>query len=179
MPTFYSKMVNDALNYGVDKTKELGTLEREVVKQHKFGEYDVTVSHQLDTGDVNVQVNGPGTLFGEPVQMNYRAPKKTETGETIPADFKTNEAAVRGSSTGPDDYEITAEDDFIVEDTNKLGSNLTKLEEAVTGKDVPKRKKIVREDRQKYYESQQGQEQVLDEKYGYFDDTQPEDFIDE
>ena len=94
--------------------------------------------------------------------MNYRAPKKTETGETIPADFKTNEAAVRGSSTGPDDDEITAEDDFIVEDTNKLGSNLTKLEEAVTGKDVPKRKKIVREDRQKYYESQQGQEQVLE-----------------
>ena len=179
MPTFYSKMVNDALNYGVDKTKELGTLEREVVKQHKFGEYDVTVSHQLDTGDVSVEVNGPGTLFDEPVQMNYRSPKKTETGETIPADFKTNEAAVRGSRTGPDDYEITAEDDFIVEDTNKLGSDLTKLEEAVTGKDVSKRKKIVREDRQKYYESRQGQEQVLEEKYGYFDDTQPEDLIDE
>ena len=180
MPTFYSKMVNDALNYGVDKTKELGTIEREVVKQHKFGEYGVTVSHQLDTGDVKVIVDGTeDTLFGDSVEMIYRSPKKTESGEIIPADFKAVEAEVSGNRVGPDDYEMTFEGSYTTEDSNKLGSNLTKLEEAVTGKNISTRKNIVREERKKYYESKQGQEQVLDEKYGYFDDTQPEDLIDE
>jgi len=94
MPKWFPDLVNRVVKEGTDVSKRLGTVEREVVHTKKigtgkYGDEEVTVYQNLDTGSVRVEYGGPvfnkeGQVVrasNEPdvVYLEYRAPEEVVT----------------------------------------------------------------------------------------------------
>lgn len=185
MPEFFQPLVNKVINEGVDVTKKMGVQERQIVHKADIADHEVTVYRQLDTGEVDVYINGMKTLYQDAVRLYYKPGQVSEdasraAGRTVrePDEFIAQESSPAYSGS-PEDYEITSDGTFETNNFNELASDLTEVEAAVMKKPVSELQKRKRLERLKYYESKEGTEKLLDEKYGAYDDTMRDDIIDE
>jgi len=185
MPDFFEPLVNKVINEGVDVTKKMGTQERQIVHKADIADHEVTVYHQLDTGETDVYINGMKTLYQDAVRLYYKPGQVSEeaskaAGRIVkePDEFIAQESSPAYSG-GPEDYEITSDGTFETNNFNELASDLTEIESAVMKKPISELQKRKRLERYKYYESNEGTQKLLDEQYGDYDDTMRDDIIDE
>ena len=90
MPDWFIPLVNRIVREGDDVTKQLATVEREIVHTKKINQFEeVTVYNNLDTGNVRVEY-GPPVLTKEGkvmrndlevVHLEYKAPEVIESGK--------------------------------------------------------------------------------------------------
>jgi hypothetical protein len=185
MPEFFQPLVNKVINEGIDLTTKLGTQERQIVRKADIANHEVTVYHQLDTGEIDVYINGMKTLYQDAVRLYYKPGQISEeaskaAGKPIKeADEFIAQESSPAYSGSPEDYEITSDGTFETNNFNELASDLTEVEAAVMKQPVTELQKRKKLDRYKYYESKEGQQKLLDEQYGEYDDTMRDDIIDE
>jgi hypothetical protein len=185
MPEFFEPLVNKVINEGIDITKKMSTQERQTVHMADIANHEVTVYRQLDTGEIDVYINGMNTIFQDPVRLLYKPGQISEeaskmSGKPVrePDEFVAQESSPAYSGS-PEDYEITSDGTFETNNFNELASDLTEVEAAVMKQPVTELQKRKKLDRYKYYESKEGQQKLLDEQYGEYDDTMRDDIIDE
>ncbi len=185
MPDFFEPLVNKVINEGIDVTKKMGTQERQTVHLADIADHEVTVYRQLDTGEIDVYINGMKTLYQDAVRLYYKPGQISEeaskaAGKPIKeADEFIAQESSPAYSGSPEDYEITSDGTFETNNFNELASDLTEVEAAVMKQPVTELQKRKKLDRYKYYESKEGQQKLLDEQYGEYDDTMRDDIIDE
>jgi hypothetical protein len=185
MPEFFEPLVNKVINEGIDITKKMSTQERQTVHMADIANHEVTVYRQLDTGEIDVYINGMNTIFQDPVRLLYKPGQISEeaskmSGKPVrePDEFVAQESSPAYSGS-PEDYEVTSDGTFETNNFNELASDLTEVEAAVMKQPVTELQKRKKLDRYKYYESKEGQQKLLDEQYGEYDDTMRDDIIDE
>ena len=115
--------------------------------------------------------------------LNYKAPEKLETGQTVPASFEALEIEPRGIRMGPDDYEIEFDGENIVEGIEDLNSDVSSLKQFATGQLDETDLKIRQEKLKKVQdlnENQVSQAEYLETKYGSGEEGSPyyQDFSD-
>jgi hypothetical protein len=185
MPDFFEPLVNKVINEGIDITKKMGTQERQTVHMADIADHEVTVYRQLDTGEIDVYINGMKTLYQDAVRLYYKPGQISEeasraAGKPIKeADEFIAQESSPAYSGSPEDYEVTSDGTFETNNFNELASDLTEVEAAVMKQPVTELQKRKKLDRYKYYESKEGQQKLLDEQYGEYDDTMRDDIIDE
>jgi hypothetical protein len=185
MPEFFQPLVNKVINEGIDLTTKLGTQERQIVRKADIAGHEVTVYHQLETGETDVYINGMKTLYQDAVRLYYKPGQVSEeaskaSGKIVkePNEFIAQESSPAYSGS-PEDYEITSDGTFETNNFNELASDLSEVEAAVLKQPVSELQKRKKLERLKYYESKEGQQKLLDEQYGEYDDTMRDDIIDE
>ena len=185
MPEFFQPLVNKVINEGIDLTTKLGTQERQIVRKADIAGHEVTVYHQLETGETDVYINGMKTLYQDAVRLHYKPGQVSEeaskaSGKIVkePDEFIAQESSPAYSGS-PEDYEITSDGTFETNNFNELASDLSEVEAAVLKQPVSELQKRKKLERLKYYESKEGQQKLLDEQYGEYDDTMRDDIIDE
>jgi hypothetical protein len=185
MPEFFQPLVNKVINEGIDLTTKLGTQERQIVRKADIADHEVTVYHQLETGETDVYINGMKTLYQDAVRLHYKPGQVSEeaskaSGKIVkePDEFIAQESSPAYSGS-PEDYEITSDGTFETNNFNELASDLSEVEAAVLKQPVSELQKRKKLERLKYYESKEGQQKLLDEQYGEYDDTMRDDIIDE
>jgi hypothetical protein len=185
MPEFFQPLVNKVINEGIDLTTKLGTQERQIVRKADIAGHEVTVYHQLETGETDVYINGMKTLYQDAVRLYYKPGQVSEeaskaSGKIVkePDEFIAQESSPAYSGS-PEDYEITSDGTFETNNFNELASDLSEVEAAVLKQPVSELQKRKKLERLKYYESKEGQQKLLDEQYGEYDDTMRDDIIDE
>jgi hypothetical protein len=185
MPEFFEPLVNKVINEGIDITQKMSTQERQIVHMADIANHEVTVYRQLDTGEIDVYINGMKTLYQDAVRLYYKPGQISEeaskaAGKPIKeADEFIAQESSPAYSGSPEDYEITSDGTFETNNFNELASDLTEVEAAVMKQPVTELQKRKKLDRYKYYESKEGQQKLLDEQYGEYDDTMRDDIIDE
>jgi hypothetical protein len=185
MPEFFEPLVNKVINEGIDITQKMSTQERQIVHMADIANHEVTVYRQLDTGEIDVYVNGMKTLYQDAVRLYYKPGQISEeaskaAGKPIKeADEFIAQESSPAYSGSPEDYEITSDGTFETNNFNELASDLTEVEAAVMKQPVTELQKRKKLERYKYYESKEGQQKLLDEQYGEYDDTMRDDVIDE
>jgi hypothetical protein len=185
MPEFFQPLVNKVINEGIDLTTKLGTQERQIVRKADIAGHEVTVYHQLENGETDVYINGMKTLYQDAVRLHYKPGQVSEeaskaSGKIVkePDEFIAQESSPAYSGS-PEDYEITSDGTFETNNFNELASDLSEVEAAVLKQPVSELQKRKKLERLKYYESKEGQQKLLDEQYGEYDDTMRDDIIDE
>jgi len=185
MPEFFEPLVNKVINEGIDITKKMSTQERQTVHIADIANHEVTVYRQLDTGEIDVYINGMNTIFQDPVRLLYKPGQISEeaskmSGKPVrePDEFVAQESSPAYSGS-PEDYEVTSDGTFETNNFNELASDLTEVEAAVMKQPVTELQKRKKLERLKYYESKEAQQKLLDEQYGEYDDTMRDDVIDE
>ena len=189
MPTWFKPLVNKVIKEGDDVTKKAATGEREIVHTKKLDEYDeVTVTQDLDTGNVRVDYHGTNNMGDGPIQLDYRAsqeiPLKGKKGST-----KTKEefSAVESEPeivNWDGDMEWSGEN--VVSKVDDLLTDTTKLETYATGKN-PNIKKLLKSEKKKKHvnklnEDQMEQLEYIENKSGHLaperllDEPIPDDF---
>ena len=169
-PEWFDALVNKVITQGEDVTKEMATLDRQVIHRYKLDtDETVDVTQYLDSGDIKVTYDSPNNMAGEYIDLNYKAPEMLEEGKIVPADFKAIEAEPRGVRSGPDDYDIEFDGENIVENVDELMSDTNKLK-SLGGKN-PSMKEILEGTKKKkrvqaINEDQVEQAEYLDTKYG-------------
>jgi hypothetical protein len=78
MPEFFQPLVNKVINEGIDLTTKLGTQERQIVRKADIAGHEVTVYHQLETGETDVYINGMKTLYQDAVRLHYKPGQVSE-----------------------------------------------------------------------------------------------------
>ena len=185
MPEFFEPLVNKVINEGIDITQKMSTQERQIVHMADIANHEVTVYRQLDTGEIDVYINGMKTLYQDAVRLYYKPGQISEeaskaAGKPIKeADEFIAQESSPAYSGSPEDYEVTSDGTFETNNFNELASDLTEVEAAVMKQPVTELQKRKKLDRYKYYESKEGQQKLLDEQYGEYDDTMRDDIIDE
>ena len=110
MPSWFKPLVNKVIKEGEDVTEKFATKERQIVHTKKLGDPkaddvyadEVTVTQDLDTGNVRVEYHS-GTNMGEaPIQLDYKAAEIVEPdiatgkgGGTIKEEFTAIESEPR------------------------------------------------------------------------------------
>ena len=169
-PEWFDPLVNKVITEGEDVTKQMATLDRQVIHRYKLDtDETVDVTQYLDSGDIKVTYDSPNNMAGEYIDLNYKAPEMLEEGKIVPADFKAIEAEPRGVRSGPDDYDIEFDGENIVENVDELMSDTNKLK-SLGGKN-PSMKEILEGTKKKkrvqaINEDQVEQAEYLDTKYG-------------
>jgi hypothetical protein len=169
MPEFFQPLVNKVINEGIDLTTKLGTQERQIVRKADIAGHEVTVYHQLETGETDVYINGMKTLYQDAVRLYYKPGQVSEeaskaSGKIVkePDEFIAQESSPAYSGS-PEDYEITSDGTFETNNFNELASDLSEVEAAVLKQPVSELQKRKKLERLKYYESKEGQQKLLDE----------------
>ena len=185
MPEFFEPLVNKVINEGIDITQKMSTQERQTVHLADIADHEVTVYRQLDTGEIDVYINGMKTLYQDAVRLYYKPGQISEeaskaAGKPIKeADEFIAQESSPAYSGSPEDYEITSDGTFETNNFNELASDLTEVEAAVMKQPVTELQKRKKLEKYKYYESKEGTQKLLDEQYGEYDDTMRDDVIDE
>ena len=203
-PEWFDQLVNKVILEGDDVTKQFATKEREIVHVKTLekgsnridpntGEIakpgtplsdDVTVkvTQDLDDGAVRVEYSSPESMYGDPVQLQYKKPLPDEGNPNPAAEFDVAESGPVGRSYGPDDYEIEL-DEVGGTSIKDLSSDVSKLKEYATGK-KPTMKEIVQNKKRKDKAKaiSEGGESEMDEvirrqgEYIQFEDIDPGDY---
>ena len=101
----------------------------------------VRVTEDIDDGAVRVEYESQESMFGEPVQLQYRKPLPDEGDPRPTAEFEVSESGIVGRADGPDDFSLEGED-MIGSSIRELESDVSKLKQYATGKG-PTMKEIV------------------------------------
>ena len=132
-PEWFDQLINKVIIEGDDVTKQLSTVEREIVHPKKINNTDeVTVYQDLNTDSVRVEYKSPNNMFEDQVNLDYI---KTPADEGTPkglAEFEVTESGIVGRADGPADYSMDVEE---VGGTSikDLDSDVSALKEFATG----------------------------------------------
>ncbi len=200
MPVWFKPLVNRVIKEGDDVTKKLATQERQIVHTKKLDEFDeVTVTQDLNTGNVRVEYHGSGNMGEAPIQLDYKAAEEIEPmltrhmdpknpkGEWLPnkaqktqPEFSAVEAEPRVTNW---DGDIEWDGENVVSAVDDLLTDTTKLEAYATGKN-PNIKKLLKSEKKqkkvnKLNEDQVEQAEYIEQKYGPAPDDVPDNIPDE
>ena len=147
-PEWFDQLVNKVIIEGDDVTKQLATVEREIVHTKKINNTDeVTVYQDLNTNSVRVEYKSPDNMMEEPVDLSYKKTLPDEGNPRGDVDFEVTESGFVGRADGPDDYFIDAEE-VGGQSIKDLDSDVSALKEYATGK-KPTMKEIVQKMKRK------------------------------
>jgi hypothetical protein len=184
MPAWFKPLVNKVIKEGDDVTKKLATQERQIVHTKKLDEFDeVTVTQDLNTGNVRVEYHGSTNMGEAPIQLDYKAgeiiePTKTSKGIKTKPEFSAVESEPRVTNW---DGDIEWDGENVVNKVDDLLTDTTKLETYATGK-KPNIKKLLKSEQKKKYVNKLNDDQMeqinfIENKHGPGPD--PTDFFDE
>ena len=141
-PEWFDQLVNKVIIEGDDVTKRFATGERQSIHQKTLDDGSVVrVTEDIDDGAVRVEYESQESMFGEPVQLQYRKPLPDEGDPRPTAEFEVSESGIVGRADGPDDFVLEGED-MIGSSIRELESDVSKLKQYATGKG-PTMKEIV------------------------------------
>ena len=147
-PEWFDQLVNKVIIEGDDVTKQLATVEREIVHTKKINNTDeVTVYQDLNTNSVRVEYKSPDNMMEETVDLSYKRTPPDEGSPKGSAEFEASEMGFVGRADGPDDYFIDAEP-VGGQSIKDLDSDVSALKEYATGKG-PTMKEIVQKKKRK------------------------------
>jgi len=133
-PEWFDALVNKVIIEGDDVTKQLSTVEREIVHTKKINDTDeVTVYQDLNTDSVRVEYNSPNNMLEEPVDLSYKRTPPDEGTPKASTEFEVTESGFASRRDGPDDFYIDAEE-VGGSSIKDLDSDVSKLKEYATGK---------------------------------------------
>jgi len=161
----------------------MSTKERQIVHTKKLDEFDeVTVTQDLDTGNVRVEYHGSGNMGEAPIQLDYKAaeeiPLKGKKGSVrTKEEFSAVESEPRIANW---DGDIEWDGENVVSKVDDLLTDTTKLETYATGKNPNIKKLLKSEQKQKYvnklHDDQMEQINYIENKTGHM---APESLMDE
>ncbi len=182
MPSWFKPLVNKVIKEGEDVTKKFATKEREIVHTKKLGDPkaddvyadEVTVTQDLDTGNVRVEYHSSTNMGEAPIQLEYKASEVIEPNlATGKGGGKTKEefAAVESEPRVANwDGDIEWDGENVVRKVDDLLSDTTQLEAYATGKKPTIKKLLESEQKQKrvqrIMEDQGSQIDHIETKYG-------------
>jgi len=179
-PEWFDQLVNKVIIEGDDVTKRFATSERQSIHQKTLDDGSVVrVTEDVDDGAVRVEYESQDSMFGEPVQMEYKKPLPDEGAPSPAAEFEVSESGIVGRADGPDDFVLESEG---VSGTSirDLDSDVSALKQYATGKG-PTMKEIVeikkRKDKVKRLnegDRDETSQYVIDRQGDY--DPSPDDF---
>jgi hypothetical protein len=192
MPSWFKPLVNKVIKEGEDVTKKFATKEREIVHTKKLGDPkaddvyadEVTVTQDLDTGNVRVEYHSSTNMGEAPIQLEYKASEVIEPnlktgkgGGKTKEEFTAVESEPRVANW---DGDIEWDGENVVRKVDDLLSDTTQLEAYATGK-RPTIKKLLKSEKkqkkvQRLNEDQGNQIDYIETKYGPGPD--PTDFDD-
>ena len=141
-PEWFDQLVNKVIIEGDDVTKKFATGERQSIHQKTLDDGSVVrVTEDVDDGAVRVEYESKESMFGEPVQMEYKKPLPDEGDPKPAAEFTTSESGMVSRADGPDDFVIEPEE-VGGSSIRDLDSDVSKLKQYATGKG-PTMKEIV------------------------------------
>ena len=141
-PEWFDQLVNKVIIEGDDVTKRFATAERQSIHQKTLDDGSVVrVTEDVDDGAVRVEYESRESMFGEPVQMEYKKPLPDEGAPDPTPEFTTSESGIVGRADGPDDFYLEAEE-VGGSSIRDLDSDVSKLKQYATGKG-PTMKEIV------------------------------------
>ena len=147
-PEWFDQLVNKVIIEGDDVTKQLATVEREIVHTKKINNTDeVTVYQDLNTNSVRVEYKSPDNMMEETVDLSYKRTPPDEGSPKGSAEFEASEMGFVGRADGPDDYFIDAEP-VGGQSIKDLDSDVSALKEYATGQ-KPTMKEIVQKKKRK------------------------------
>ena len=147
-PEWFDQLVNKVIIEGDDVTKQLATVEREIVHTKKINDTDeVTVYQDLNTDSVRVEYKSPDNMLEEQVDLSYKRTPPDEGAPRGSAEFEATEMGYVGRADGPDDYFIDAEE-VGGRSIKDLDSDVSALKEYATGQ-KPTMKEIVQKMKRK------------------------------
>jgi hypothetical protein len=192
MPSWFKPLVNKVIKEGEDVTKKFATKEREIVHTKKLGDPkaddvyadEVTVTQDLDTGNVRVEYHSSTNMGEAPIQLEYKASEVIEPnlktgkgGGKTKEEFTAVESEPRVANW---DGDIEWDGENVVGKVDELLSDTTQLEAYATGKRPTIKKLLKSEEKQKkvqrLHEDQGNQIDYIETKYGPGPD--PTDFDD-
>ena len=191
MPSWFKPLVNRVISEGDDVTKKLATSERQIVHKKRLGDPedvyadDITVTQNLDNGNVSVEYHSATNMGEAPIQLNYKASEWIEApmskgqtqGVKTTEEFTAVEAEPRVANW---DGDIEWDGENVVSKIDDLLTDTTKLESYATGKKPNIKKLVESEKKQKkvnrLHEDQGNQIDYIETKYGPGPD--PTDFDD-
>ena len=135
----------------------------------------VRVTEDIDDGAVRVEYESQESMFGEPVQLQYKKPLPDEGDPRPAAEFEVSESGFVSRSDGPDDYVLEGEA-MTGSNIRELESDVSKLKQYATGKG-PTMKEIV-EIKKRKDKVRRLNEGDPGETSQYVSDRQPEPDID-
>jgi hypothetical protein len=92
----------------------------------------VRVTEDIDDGAVRVEYESDESMFGEPVQLQYKKPLPDEGDPRPAAEFEVSESGFVSRPDGPDDYVFEGED-MVGSSIRDLESDVSKLKQYATG----------------------------------------------
>ena len=179
-PEWFDALVNKVIVEGDDVTKKFATAERQSIHQKTLDDGSVVrVTEDVDDGAVRVEYESKESMFGEPVQMEYKKPLPDEGDPRPAAEFEVSESGIVSRADGPDDFVLEPEG---VSGTSirDLDSDVSALKQYATGKG-PTMKEIVeikkRKDKVKRLNEGDSSEtsQYISDRQGDYDPS-PDDF---
>jgi hypothetical protein len=133
-PEWFDALVNKVIMEGDDVTKKFATGERQSIHQKTLDDGSVVrVTEDVDDGAVRVEYESKESMFGEPVQLEYKKPLPDEGSPSPVAEFQTSESGMVGRADGPDDFVIEPEE-VGGSSIRDLDSDVSKLKQYATGK---------------------------------------------
>ena len=133
-PEWFDALVNKVIIEGDDVTKQLSTVEREIVHTKKINDTDeVTVYQDLNTDSVRVEYNSPNNMLEEQVDLSYKRTPPDEGAPQASTEFEVTESGFASRREGPDDFFIDAEE-VGGSSIKDLDSDVSALKEYATGK---------------------------------------------
>ena len=179
-PEWFDDLVNKVIIEGDDVTKRFATGERQSIHQKTLDDGSlVRVTEDVDDGAVRVEYESKESMFGEPVQMEYKKPLPDEGAPDPTPEFTTSESGIVGRADGPDDFYLEAEE-VGGSSIRDLDSDVSKLKEYATGK-KPTMKEIleIKKRKDKVKKLSEGDpdatSQYVTDRQGDFDPS-PDDF---
>ena len=179
-PEWFDDLVNKVIIEGDDVTKRFATGERQSIHQKTLDDGSlVRVTEDVDDGAVRVEYESKESMFGEPVQMQYKKPLPDEGAPDPTPEFTTSESGIVGRADGPDDFYLEAEE-VGGSSIRDLDSDVSKLKEYATGK-KPTMKEIleIKKRKDKVKKLNEGDSdatsQYVTDRQGDFDPS-PDDF---
>ena len=179
-PEWFDDLVNKVIIEGDDVTKRFATGERQSIHQKTLDDGSlVRVTEDVDDGAVRVEYESKESMFGEPVQMEYKKPLPDEGAPDPTPEFTTSESGIVGRADGPDDFYLEAEE-VGGSSIRDLDSDVSKLKEYATGK-KPTMKEIleIKKRKDKVKKLNEGDpdatSQYVTDRQGDFDPS-PDDF---
>jgi len=186
MPAWFKPLVNKVIKEGDDVTKKFATQERHIVHNKKLGDPkdvyadEITVTQELDTGNVRVEYQAGGNMGDAPIQLDYKAGEIIQQGPKKGTKTKSEFSAVESEPevvNWDGDIEWTGEN--VVNKVDDLLTDTTKLETYATGNNPNIKKLLKSEQKQKYvnklHDDTMEQVEYIENKHGMSVD----DYIDE